>query len=54
MVAVSYYGAKKVFQLDTSSRRLEKCVALAKKILLQQVSDSVTINWIATLKREPA
>jgi adenylate kinase len=52
MIAVSYYGAKKVYQLDTSSRRPEKCVALAKKNLLQQASASVTINWIATLKRE--
>ncbi len=52
MIAISYYGAKKVYQLDTSSRRLEKCVALAKKILQQQASESVTINWIATLKRE--
>ncbi len=52
MIAISYYGAKKVFQLDTSSRRLEKCVALARKIVLQQTSESVTINWIATLKRE--
>ncbi|MGA3108439.1 MAG: AAA family ATPase [Candidatus Bathyarchaeia archaeon] len=52
MIAISYYGAKKVHQLDTSSRRLEKCVALAKKILQQQTSESVTINWIATLKRE--
>jgi adenylate kinase len=52
MIAVSYYGAKKVYQLDTSSRRLEKCVALAKKNLLQQASARVTINWIATLKRE--
>ena len=52
MIAVSYYGAKKVYQLDTSSRRPEKCVALAKKNLLQQASTSVTINWIATLKRE--
>ena len=52
MIAISYYGAKKVYQLDTSSRRLEKCVALAKKILLQPASESVTINWIATLKRE--
>ena len=52
MIAVSYYGAKKVYQLDTSNRRLEKCVALAKKNLLQQGSASVTINWIATIKRE--
>ncbi len=52
MIAISYYGAKKVYQLDTSSRRLEKCVALAKKILQQQASESVTIIWIATLKRE--
>lgn len=52
MIAISYYGAKKVCQLDTSRGRLEKCVALAKKILLQPASESVTINWIATLKRE--
>ena len=52
MIALSYYGGKKVFQLDTSSRRLEKSVALAKKIVLQQASESITINWIATLKRE--
>ena len=52
MVAVSYYGAKKVCQLDTSSRSLEKCVTLAKKIVLEPVSAGVTINWIATLKRE--
>ena len=52
MIAISYYGAKKVYQLDTSSRRLEKSVALAKKILQQRASESVTINWIATLKRE--
>jgi len=52
MVAVSYYGAKKVYQLDTSSRRLEKCVSLAKKILLDQSIDNPSINWITTLKRE--
>ena len=52
MIAVSYYGAKKVRQLDTSTRRLEKCVALAKQIVLHQASASVTINWIAALKRE--
>ena len=52
MIAVSYYGAKKVYQLDTSSRKLEKCVALAKKVLLQPASANVTVNWIATLKRE--
>ena len=52
MIAISYYGAKKVYQLDTSRGRLEKCVALAKKILQQPASESVTINWIATLKRE--
>jgi len=52
MVAVSYYGAKKVYQLDTSRRSLEKSVAVAKKILQQPPSASTTINWIATLKRE--
>ena len=52
MVAVSYYGTKKVRQLDTSSRGLEKCVSLAKKLLQDQASDNPSINWIATLKRE--
>jgi len=52
MIAITYYGAKKVYQLDTSSHTLKRCVALAKKILQQQASESVTINWIATLKRE--
>jgi adenylate kinase len=52
MVAVSYYGAKKVGQLDTSNRTVEKCVSLAKKILLDQASDKPSINWITTLKRE--
>lgn len=52
MIAISYYGAKKVYQLDTSRGRREKCMALAKKILQQPASENVTINWIATLKRE--
>jgi broad-specificity NMP kinase len=52
MVALSYYGAKKVSQLDTSRSSVRKCGSKAKKILLQQVNGDTTINWIATLKRE--
>lgn len=52
MIAVTYYGAKKVNQLVTSRTSVRKCVGLAKKILLNQARDDTTVNWITTLKRE--
>jgi adenylate kinase len=52
MIAVNYYGAKRVNQLVTSRVSVRKCVGLAKKILLNQTRDDTTVNWITALKRE--
>ena len=49
---VKWFGLSRVVQLDTSHIRANKCVATAKRILIQPAQRKVKIDWIATLDKE--
>lgn len=50
--AVKWFGLSRVVQLDTSHISVNKCVATAKRILIQPAQRRVKIDWIATLDKE--
>jgi adenylate kinase len=50
--AVKWFGWNRVVQLDTSHISVSKCVATAKRILIQPAQKRVKIDWIATLDKE--
>ena len=53
-VALSYYGARKIIQLDTSKTTIGACVTSATNALLRRSAKTTSIDWIDTLERENA
>ena len=51
-IAVHYYGARKVNQLDTSRGGVRKCVGLITRILRGLSTGNIRIDWIGTLEQE--
>jgi adenylate kinase len=47
-----YYGANKVFQLDTSTATVSKSVSQAGQILTGKAPRGFAVDWIGVLKRE--
>ena len=52
MVAVGYYGAKRVSQLDTSRSSVRHTVTSAKGILLRPTGRETQVDWIGTLMKK--
>ena len=52
IVAVKYYGWKKVVQLDTSHTELRQSVALAKRSIQRKPSKELKIDWLAKLEKK--
>jgi adenylate kinase len=50
--AVRWFGLSRVVQVDTSHITVNKCLATAKRILIQPARRRVKIDWIATLDKE--
>jgi len=53
-VAISYYGARKIIQLDTSKTTVAACVTSATNALLKRSAKTTSIDWIKTLERANA
>jgi adenylate kinase len=49
VIASDYYGADKVFQLDTSRTSVSKSVKRCKALVEEQTSSRDRFDWIATL-----
>jgi adenylate kinase len=54
MVAIGYYGAKKIIQLDTSNSNVSACVNSTTNALLRRPTKTTRIDWISTLDRQNA
>jgi adenylate kinase len=54
MVALGFYGARKVIQLDTSGSSVGACVNTVTNALLRRSAKTTKIDWISTLERENA
>jgi adenylate kinase len=50
--AVKYFGRRKVVQIDTSRRKVQECVDLAKRSLSGKSSGRTGVDWISKLERE--
>jgi adenylate kinase len=50
--AVKWFGLSRVVQLDTSHNSINRCVAAAKRTLIQPARRRIKIDWIATLDKE--
>jgi adenylate kinase len=50
--AVGYYGAKKVVQMDTSTKTVRKCGSLAERALMGNRSSGTKRDWLRTLQKE--
>ena len=53
-LALGYYGARRVIQLDTSKATIAASVTSATNALLRRPAKTTKIDWIGTLERENA
>jgi broad-specificity NMP kinase len=54
MVALGYYGSRKIIQLDTSNAGIGACVTSATNALFRRSAKTTMIDWIGTLERQNA
>jgi adenylate kinase len=54
MVALGYYGVKKIIQLDTSDSSVSACVTSTTDALLRRSTKGTKIDWISTLEKQNA
>jgi len=52
MVAVDYYGSKRIVQLDNSNWNIRKSTAAVKALLLQPTRSRIRVDWIGTLESQ--
>jgi len=52
VVATSYYGPRRIAQLETSGSSVRKCLARAKRIVMKKPYGTVRVDWISVLSRE--
>jgi broad-specificity NMP kinase len=51
-VAVDYYGARRIAQLDTSRVSVSKSVTQSKRILKKQATGKARVDWLGILTRD--
>jgi adenylate kinase len=51
-LAIDYYGAKKVAQVDTSRIDADKSASRANRILKKRISSKPSVDWITRLSQE--
>ena len=52
VAATSYYGPRRIAQLETSEFSVRKCIARAKRIVMKKPYRTATVDWISVLRRE--
>jgi adenylate kinase len=52
MVAVGYYGMRRIFQLDTSRSSIRKSVSSVATALMRRTGRGAQIDWISTLEKQ--
>ena len=52
MVGVGYYGARRIFQLDTSHSSIRESVTSAAAALKRPTTRGAQIDWIDTLEKQ--